>query len=166
VATKLQHATWALFGDISQAAILELYKLASATAPHHHVLLLIDTEGGLANATIGCVQMLQRKFPTLETRAVASCMSAGVDLLMAGTLRTAIPTAEFMTHPPTESFEVRPESGPERSALAKSSHEWTIRFYTKHTARGLRFWRSFFSRDRWFGAREAKRLGIVHKIIS
>lgn len=164
---SIQHGTWGLFEEIDEESAFGLYKLIARTSPKNHVLLLIHTPGGDVALTSGLVRTVHKKFPLFETRAVGDVASAGVLLMLAGNLRTALEPATFYTHPMYGcGGEIRPESAKSYSDLMRFQNEWMANLFAERTKKSdPDFWLDFFSRDRYFGTKEAKRLGIIHEIL-
>lgn len=162
---QLTHANWLLCTEIDRDTAAEFYKLLAKTASHQHVLLLIDSHGGDPLVAAGLAYTLQRKYPVLETRVVGRAHSAAVDLLIAGTLRTSYPHAEFITHPTREEVEVNPHNARKMAELVRRQNELILHRYVEQCGKDLKFWREFFKEERFLHAKDAKKLGLIHRIL-
>jgi ATP-dependent protease ClpP protease subunit len=162
----LRHGTWALFGDIDDESVFQAYRAIANTAANHHVLLMLNTDGGDVPLTCGLIHSIHKKFPVFETRAVGEVSSAGVHLMLAGNLRTALEPSGFYTHAICGMGEARPHSVDGYAKSIKTYDKWIAKLFAARTKRkDATFWVDFFSRDRYFDTKEAKRLGIIHEIL-
>jgi ATP-dependent protease ClpP protease subunit len=163
---QVLHGVWTLFDIINEESAFELYKCIAKTAASNHVLLLMASMGGDAAITACLIQSILRKYPVFETRAVGEVASAAVDLLLAGSLRTAMEPAVFFTHSAADCREVKPHSAASHAKVLKHCDKWMFQLYADRTKRkDPDFWVDFFSKDRFFTAIEARRLGIIHEIL-
>ena len=163
---KITHTTWGLFGPLEPAPVFAFYQAIGTTAPSHHILLLIDSPGGCVSLTQGLMQSIMRKFPVFETRNVGEAASASVHLMLAGSLRTALEPTTFFTHPMYSEGAVRSHSAKSFAKVLQKQDEWVAELFAARTKKkDPDFWVDFFSKDRFFDAKEAKRLGIIHEIL-
>jgi ATP-dependent protease ClpP protease subunit len=162
----LNQSNWALIGPIDEDAAMEMYRAVCATPRTKEPLLLIDSAGGFTGLTCGLIHHIRKKFPLFETRVIGEAMSAAVDLVLAGNVRSAVPTAMFFTHASTANWEVRPYNADQVAAVMRNHEEWVYKLYRKLTKKkSLKFWRDFFVRDRFFDAQEALDLGVLTHLL-
>jgi ATP-dependent protease ClpP protease subunit len=163
---KIRSDVWILMDEICVQEIIDIYAAITSTGADKEVCLLLDSGGGFTLATYGIIHHIRKKFKTFETRNVGEICSAAVDLLcLAGTLRTSIPTGAFFTHAASYRGKIKDYSAEELAARLKSDRDWAVRQYARRTEKSARFWRSFFEKDRYFDAKEAKRLGIIDRVL-
>lgn len=161
----LAPGTWALFGPIDSPTILDIYQALARSPRREDITWLVSSPGGDATLASGLIHQLRKSRTSLELRVVGEAASAAVDLLLAGTERTAVPSAQFLTHPTTFSGDVTPDNAREAADCLRTADEWILRQLSRRSQKTLRFWRSFFARERFFDAKEALRLGFIDEIL-
>lgn len=162
----LRKDVWMLGGELTEEAAVDFFKAIVGTPADRPLCLLINSPGGDYFVGQGIIHLLRRKFLDLETRVVGEVCSAAVDFAcLAGTLRTAMPSSLFHTHPTYIMAEMKPHSGEGLAELLKESNAKRSRLYAKRTGKTLRFWERFFEQDKWFGPEEALKLGIIDQIL-
>jgi ATP-dependent protease ClpP protease subunit len=163
----LTPSVWALSGELNPESILDLLQAKYNTNPDLPLLFLLDSPGGIAESAIGIVHELN-PFTNLETRALGLCASAAVDLLLAGTTRTAHIGTRFICHPAT--YPVEGVTGADALDLAARVEAdkllWSHLYAARTKKRKPAFWLDFFSKERAFDSGEALRLGLITAILS
>lgn len=157
---------WILCGELDYQSLSSLMSAALTVDPDVPATLLLETVGGLAHLTLGTMRVLSR-LSTLEVRAIGSVASAGVHLLQAGTLRTAYPHSQFMTHAiGVTGVDIDSASA---DSVAKQFNidlgHWVDVLVRRTRKKKPAFWRTFLSKEHYFGSEEALRLGIIDRII-
>jgi ATP-dependent protease ClpP protease subunit len=157
---------WALVGELNYAETMDILQAISTTPPDTDILWFLETPGGLAHACLGIYQLL-REFPCLETRAVGSVASAGAHLMQAGSLRTCYKHSQWFTHAVScDIGEVTSASAEGIAAQFKVDlQHWVDVLVSRSKKKKSNFWIDFLSKDRFFSAAEALRLGLADKII-
>jgi len=165
--TVYKSGFWGLFGDIDATSVPLLYQAIITTSPTTETLLLLDSSGGDIVLADGLIHSLSEKFGNyLEIRIVGTASSAAVDLLQAGGLRTALPGAEFFTHPIRAADQVEATCASSFAASLRRVRDRQAARFAARTGHGSRrYWRDFFATDRYFGAQEALSLGIVDHVL-
>lgn len=162
----LTPSVWALSGEIDSPTVLDILTARYQTNPDLPLLFLIDSEGGCGDSTHGIIRELN-PFLHLETRALGFCASAAVDLLLAGTCRTAHTCARFITHPAT--YHTDNVAGTDALDLAsRAEHDrarWAYLYSRRTKRKKPAFWLDWFSKERSFDANEALRLGIIDAVL-
>lgn len=158
---------WALSGEIDQPTVLSILEAVHRPrAPEEPVLLYLETPGGLAEASLGLVRVLQGLPADLETRVLGHCASAGVDLLQAGDLRTAYPHSCLFTHALSVETTITSADSTMVSDQIQRALEAGIDLFVARTKRRTRkFWRDWFAQDRYIDAKEALKLGLIDTIL-
>jgi len=125
--------------------------------------LLIDTTGGACISGLNTHAILS-KYQT-EVLITGNCWSAGIIVAMSGKKICCYPDAKILVHGPTTHIIAAPR---ELRAAANRLESLTaeigkiIRQRTGQDARTVSRW---LSRDTWFDATEAKRAGLVDRIV-
>ncbi len=132
----------------------------------HPVSVLINSTGGDEFAAFQIVELLMGLKQEVRTYALGQVCSAGTDIFLAGDVRIATPRSLFMFH----------QFSSDEYASFQKYHE--IKSYGKYVEWMQKTSKKFVreqagkeaadlynsASDVWLSAKEAKRLGIVHKI--
>jgi ATP-dependent protease ClpP protease subunit len=157
---------WILAGELDYLSGLALLRVAATTPPDQKTLFLLETPGGLAHLTLGLYQLL-RPFSSLEVRAIGSCASAGIHILQAGSLRTCYTHSQFFSHAiQCEIGTVTSESADGvATQFAVDLGHWINVLTARTKKKKATFWKDWLSRDRFFSADDALKMGLVDRIL-
>jgi len=99
--------------------------------------------------------------------ATCVCYSAAVPIVAAANSRYATPNCRFLAHPISLSAEGKSSTG-EVIAEAKEMRRLENRYLdimVKHTKKSKKFWKDLMDAHSYFSAADAKRWGLIDKII-
>jgi len=163
----LKNDVWSLFGPLNPQTATGLFKALVKAKPAEHQCLLLDSEGGEVELTLGLIHELRKKLPNLEVRVVGTAASAAVHLLQAGGdgLRTAVPSARFYTHPVRLVEDLSPGTGYRVARALKDINEhWTL-LLEERTGFTATWWRDFLKEEQWFGVKKALELRLIDEVV-
>ncbi|MDD4996073.1 MAG: ATP-dependent Clp endopeptidase proteolytic subunit ClpP [Patescibacteria group bacterium] len=153
--------------DVANIVIAQLLFLASEDK-NKDIKLYINTPGGSVTAGLAIYDTIQYVKPDVMTICVGLAASMGAVLLSAGAKgkRLVLPNAEVMLHQVMGGTE-----GPAADIKIRAEHILTIRdqinrILAKHTGQSLKKIEKDTDRDFYMSAEQAKKYGLVDKIIS
>jgi ATP-dependent Clp protease protease subunit len=132
------------------------------------ITLIINSQGGSADAGFGIYDMLKFVRPPIITLTAGLCASAAIIIYLAGEKgkRFALPNARFLLHQPSTSA-VGPASDLEITAnqILKIRDQFN-QVIAKETGQEVKKITTDANRDFWLNAQEAVEYKLVSKIIS
>jgi len=153
--------------DVANTVIAQLLFLASEDK-NKDIKLYINTPGGSVTAGLAIYDTMQYVKPDVMTICVGLAASMGAVLLSAGAKgkRLVLPNAEVMLHQVMGGTE-----GPAADIKIRAEHILSIRdqinkILAKHTGQSLKKIEKDTDRDFYMSAEQAKKYGLVDKIIS
>ncbi|MBL7141770.1 ATP-dependent Clp endopeptidase proteolytic subunit ClpP [Patescibacteria group bacterium] len=152
--------------DIANIVIAQLLFLASEDK-NKDIKLYINTLGGSVTAGLAIYDTIRYVKPDVMTICIGTAASMGAVLLSAGAKgkRLALPNAEIMLHQVMGGAE-----GPAADIKIRAEHILKIRdrinkMLAKHTGQALASIEKDTDRDFYMSAQEAKKYGLIDKII-
>jgi len=153
--------------DIANIVIAQLLFLASEDK-NKDIKLYINTLGGSVTAGLAIYDTMQYVKPDVMTICIGTAASMGAVLLSAGAKgkRLSLPNAEIMLHQVIGGAE-----GPAADIKIRAEHILRVRdrinkILAKHTKQPLKKIEKDTDRDFYMIAEEAKKYGLVDKIIT
>ncbi|MCH7759112.1 ATP-dependent Clp protease proteolytic subunit [Patescibacteria group bacterium] len=153
--------------DVANTVIAQLLFLASENK-NKDIKLYINTLGGSVTAGLAIYDTMQYVKPDVISICIGISASMGALLLAAGAKgkRFALPNAEIMLHQVMGGAE-----GPAADIKIRAEHILNVRdqinrLLAKHTKQSLAKIEKDTDRDFFMNANEAKRYGIIDKIIT
>jgi ATP-dependent protease ClpP protease subunit len=147
----------AYFGGINEKMLAALY-----TGPD---VFMLQSDGGDLHCMLAAVDYLEAD-QEISVRVTGSCFSATIPILACAGDRRATKNTRFLCHPmtihgtDTDLIEGRADMR-EMEFLDKKY----IDLLVKYTKKGKRFWEELCQKSTYFGVREAKRWGLLDRII-
>ena len=152
---------------MANSVIAQLLFLESEE-PDKDILLYINSPGGVVSSGLAIYDTIQYIRPDVSTVCVGQAASMGSLLLASGTRgkRYCLPHSRIMTH--------QPSGGVQGQATDIEIHAKEIinlkkklnLIYEKHTGQSLNVIEKMMERDYFMSADEAKKTGIVDKVVS
>ena len=136
--------------------------------PKKEISLYINSPGGLVTAGLGIYDTMQYIKPEVNTLCIGQAASMGSLLLAAGSKgkRYCLPHSRVMTHQPSGGVQGQASDieihAKEIINLKKSLNK----IYERHTGQSLETIEKMMDRDYFMNAEEAKKSGIVDKVVS
>ena len=136
--------------------------------PKKDIFIYINSPGGVVSSGLAIYDTIQYIRPDISTVCVGQAASMGSLLLASGTKgkRYCLPHCRIMTH--------QPSGGVQGQATDIEIHAKEIinlrrnlnKIYEKHTGQTLSFIEKMMDRDNFMSADDAKKIGIVDKVVS
>ena len=160
-----------LTGEVNDAVssvICAQFLFLESEDPKKDIFLYINSPGGVVSSGLAIYDTIQYIRPDVSTVCVGQAASMGSLLLASGTRgkRYCLPHSRIMTH--------QPSGGVQGQATDIEIHAKEIinlkkklnLIYEKHTGQSLNVIEKMMERDYFMSADEAKKIGIVDKVVS
>lgn len=152
--------------DMANIVIAQLLFLQSED-PKKDISLYINSPGGSASATLAMIDTINHIKPDVSTVCVGMAASGGAWLLSAGTKgkRFALPNSEIMIHQPLGGAEGQASDIEIRAKHILKLRDTLAKMMSKNTGQSIDQINKDIDRDFFMGADEAKKYGIIDKIL-
>ena len=160
-----------LTGEVNDAVssvICAQFLFLESEDPKKDIFLYINSPGGVVSSGLAIYDTIQYIRPDISTVCIGQAASMGSLLLASGTKgkRYCLPHSRIMTH--------QPSGGVQGQATDIEIHAKEIlnlkkklnMIYEKHTGQSLNTIEKMMERDHFMSADEAKKIGIVDKVVS
>ena len=154
--------------DSVSSVVCAQFLFLESEDPKKDIFLYINSPGGVVSAGLAIYDTIQYIRPDISTVCVGQAASMGSLLLASGTKgkRFCLPHARIMTH--------QPSGGVQGQATDIEIHAKEIvnlkkklnLIYEKHTGQTLNSIEKMMERDNFMSADDAKKIGIVDKVVS
>jgi len=152
--------------DSANIVIAQLLFLQSED-PKKDISLYINSPGGSASATLAMIDTMNHIKPDVSTVCVGMAASGGAWLLSSGTKgkRYALPNAEVMIHQPLGGAEGQASDIEIRAKHILKLRDTLAKMMAKNTGQSLDRINKDIDRDFFMSSDEAKKYGIIDKIL-
>jgi len=152
--------------DSANIVIAQLLFLQSED-PKKDISLYINSPGGSASATLAMIDTINHIKPDVSTVCVGMAASGGAWLLSAGTKgkRFALPNSEIMIHQPLGGAEGQASDIEIRAKHILKLRDTLAKMMSKNTGQSVEQVNKDIDRDFFMSADEAKKYGIIDKIL-
>ena len=152
--------------DVANIVIAQLLFLQFED-PKKDISLYINSPGGSATATLAMIDTMNHIKPDVSTVCVGMAASGGAWLLSAGAKgkRFALPNAEVMIHQPLGGAQGQAADIEIRAKQILKLRENLVKIMAKNTGQSVSQVQKDIDRDFFMTAEEAKKYGIVDKIL-
>jgi ATP-dependent Clp protease protease subunit len=135
--------------------------------PKKDISLYINSPGGSVSATLAMIDTMNHIKPDVSTVCVGMAASGGAWLLSSGAKgkRFALPNAEIMIHQPLGGAEGQATDIEIRAKQILRAKEVLTKMMSKNTGQSLSQVQKDIDRDFFMNADEAKKYGIIDKIL-
>ena len=160
-----------LTGEVNDAVssvICAQFLFLESEDPKKDIFLYINSPGGVVSSGLAIYDTMQYIRPDVSTLCIGQAASMGSLLLTAGKKgkRYCLPHSRVMTHQPSGGVQGQASDieihAKEIINLKKSLN----RIYEIHTGQSLSVIEKMMDRDNFMNAEEAKKIGIVDKVVS
>ena len=160
-----------LTGEVNDAVssvICAQFLFLESEDPKKDIFLYINSPGGVVSSGLAIYDTMQYIRPDVSTLCIGQAASMGSLLLTAGKKgkRYCLPHSRVMTHQPSGGVQGQASDieihAKEIINLKKSLN----RIYEIHTGQSLSVIEKMMDRDNFMNAEEAKKFGIVDKVVS
>src|SRR3990167_7423212 len=152
--------------DVANIVIAQLLFLASEDQKKD-ISLYVNSPGGSVTATLAMIDTINHIKPDVSTVCVGMTASGGAWLLSSGThgKRFALPNAEIMIHQPLGGAEGQASDIEIRAKQILRLREILAKMMAKNTGQSVSQIQKDIDRDFFMNAEEAKKYGIIDKIM-
>jgi ATP-dependent Clp protease, protease subunit len=152
--------------DVANLVIAQMLFLQSED-PKKDISLYINSPGGSASATLAMIDTMNHIKNDVSTICIGMAASGGAWLLSAGTKgkRYALPNAEIMIHQPLGGAEGQATDIEIRAKQILKLRENLAKIMAKNTGQSVTKIEKDIDRDYFMNAEEAKKYGIIDKIL-
>jgi ATP-dependent Clp protease, protease subunit len=153
--------------DVVANLIIAQLLFLQSEDPKKDISLYINSPGGSATATLAMIDTMNHIKPDVSTVCVGMAASGGAWLLSAGAQgkRFALPNAEVMIHQPLGGAEGQASDIEIRAKQILKLRETLAKMMAKNTGQTLAQVQKDIDRDFFMTADEAKKYGIIDKIL-
>jgi ATP-dependent Clp protease, protease subunit len=153
--------------DVVANLIIAQLLFLQSEDPKKDISLYINSPGGSATATLAMIDTMNHIKPDVSTVCVGMAASGGAWLLSAGAQgkRFALPNAEVMIHQPLGGAEGQASDIEIRAKQILKLRETLAKMMAKNTGQSVAQVQKDIDRDFFMSADEAKKYGIIDKIL-
>ena len=139
-----------------------------AEDPKKEINLYINSPGGLVTAGLGIYDTMQYVKPDISTLCIGQAASMGSFLLSAGAKgkRFSLPNSRIMVHQPSAGFQGQATDIEIHAKEILNLKKSLNKIYEIHTNQTLSVIEKMMERDNFMNAEEAKKFGVVDKVVS
>ncbi len=138
-----------------------------AENPDRDISIYINSPGGVVTAGLSIYDTMQYIKPEIETVCLGQACSMGSLLLAAGAegRRIALPNARIMVHQPSGGAQGQATDIEIQAQEILSLRKRLNEIYVKHTGQKIAIIEKALERDNFMSAIEAKKFGLIDKIV-
>ena len=157
----------AIDDGVANSVIAQLLFLEAAD-PKADIKIYIHSPGGYVTAGLAIYDTMQYVKPDISTVVIGSAASMAALLLAGGAKgkRFALPNAEVMIHQPLGGAEGQASDIKIRAEHILRTRDRLNKILSKHTGQALKQVELDTDRDKFMNAEEAKKYGIIDKVIN
>ncbi len=135
--------------------------------PKKDISIYINSPGGSASATLAMIDTMNHIKNDVSTVCIGMAASGGAWMLSAGTKgkRFALPNAEIMIHQPLGGAEGQASDIEIRAKQILKLRENLTKIMSKNTGQPVSKIEKDIDRDFWMNSEEAKKYGIIDKVL-
>ena len=136
--------------------------------PKKEIYLYINSPGGLVTAGLGIYDTMQYIKPDVSTLCIGQAASMGSFLLAAGKKgkRFSLPNSRIMVHQPSAGFQGQATDIEIHAKEILDLRRRLNQIYVKHSGQSLSFIEKIMERDNFMSAEDAKKIGLIDKVVS
>lgn len=153
--------------DMSASIVIAQLLFLESEDPKKDISLYINSPGGSASATLAMIDTMNHIKNDVSTICVGTAASGGAWLLSAGKKgkRFALPNSEIMIHQPLSGTEGQVSDMEISIKKAIKLKENLTRMMAENTGQPADKVKKDIERDFWLDAPEAKKYGIIDKVL-
>ena len=153
--------------NIASLVVAQLLFL-EAENPDKDIYMYINSPGGVVTSGYAVYDTMQYIKPKIATVCIGQACSMGATLLIAGEpgMRFALPSARIMIHQPLGGYRGQATDILIHAEETQKVKDGLHKVYAKHTGQKLSKIQEAMERDNFMSAEEAKKFGIIDKVIS
>jgi ATP-dependent Clp protease protease subunit len=153
--------------EIANLAVAQLIHLESED-PEKDVAVYVNSPGGSLHAGLAIYDAMQYIRCDVQTVCYGMAMSAGSLILTGGTegKRASLPNSRILIHQPSSGFQGQSSDIEIHAKEILELRRRLEEIYAGHTGQSVEQIHDDMERDRFFSAGEAKRYGLIDRIMS
>ena len=160
-----------LTGEVNDAVssvICAQFLFLESEDPKKDIFLYINSPGGVVSSGLAIYDTMQYIKPDVSTVCIGQAASMGSLLLAAGQKgkRYCLPHSRVMTHQPSGGVQGQASDIEIHAKEILNPKKSLNKIYEKHTNQSLNTIEKMMDRDYFMNAEEAKKFGIVDKVVS
>ena len=160
-----------LTGEVNDAVssvICAQFLFLESEDPKKDIFLYINSPGGVVSSGLAIYDTMQYIRPDVSTLCIGQAASMGSLLLTAGTKgkRYCLPHSRIMTHQPSGGVQGQASDIEIHAKEIVNLKKKLNRIYEIHTGQPLGTIEKMMDRDNFMNADDAKKIGIVDKVVS
>ncbi len=160
-----------LTGEVNDAVssvICAQFLFLESEDPKKDIFLYINSPGGVVSSGLAIYDTMQYIKPDVSTVCIGQAASMGSLLLAAGQKgkRYCLPHSRVMTHQPSGGVQGQASDIEIHAKEILNLKKSLNKIYEKHTNQSLNTIEKMMDRDYFMNAEEAKKFGIVDKVVS
>ncbi len=154
--------------DTMASLVVAQLLFLEAENPDKDIAMYINSPGGLVTAGLSIYDTMQYIKPKIATLCIGQAASMGSLLLAAGSegMRYSLPNSSIMVHQPSGGYQGQATDIQIHSEYMLSLKDRLNRIYEKHTGQKVAKIRESLERDNFMSPEEAKKFGLIDKIIT
>ncbi|WP_338364269.1 ATP-dependent Clp endopeptidase proteolytic subunit ClpP [Candidatus Xenohaliotis californiensis] len=153
--------------DHMASVIVAQLLFLEAESPEKDIYMYINSPGGVVTSGLSVYDTMQFIKPKVSTLCIGQAASMGSLLLAGGAAgeRYSLPNARIMTHQPSGGVRGQATDIQIHAEEILSLKKRLNKIYQHHTKKDLQVIEDVMERDRFMSPEDAKRFGIIDKII-
>ena len=154
--------------DLVSSVICAQFLFLESEDPKKDIYLYINSPGGVVSSGLAVYDTMQYIKPDVSTVCIGQAASMGSLLLAAGKegKRFCLPHSRIMTHQPSGGVQGQASDIEIHAREILNLKKKLNKIYEKHTRQNLNTIEKMMDRDHFMSADEAKKFGIVDKVVS
>tara|TARA_Y100000589_G_scaffold312026_1_gene331924 strand:- start:486 stop:1100 length:615 start_codon:yes stop_codon:yes gene_type:complete len=154
--------------DLVSSVICAQFLFLESEDPKKDIFLYVNSPGGVVSSGLAVYDTMQYIKPDVSTVCIGQAASMGSLLLAAGKKgkRFCLPHSRIMTHQPSGGVQGQASDIEIHAREIINLKKKLNKIYEKHTGQNLNTIEKMMDRDHFMNADEAKKFGIVDKVVS
>ena len=154
--------------DAVSSVICAQFLFLESEDPKKDIFLYINSPGGVVSSGLAIYDTMQYIRPDVSTLCIGQAASMGSLLLTAGTKgkRYCLPHSRIMTHQPSGGVQGQASDIEIHAKEIVNLKKSLNKIYEVHTGQSLATIEKMMDRDNFMNADDAKKFGIVDKVVS
>lgn len=167
VKERIIFVTGPIEDNMASVVVAQLLFLESEN-PDKDIYMYINSPGGVVTAGLSIYDTMQYIKPDISTLCIGQAASMGSLLLAAGAQnkRYSLPHARIMTHQPSGGYQGQATDIEIHAKEILRVKKTLNQIYEKHTGNALKNIERMMERDNFMDPEEAKKIGLIDKVIS
>ena len=156
------------FEDQMANSIVAQLLFLEAENPEKEIYMYINSPGGIVSSGLAIYDTMQYIKPKIATLCIGQACSMGATILLAGTkgMRYSLPSSRIMIHQPMGGYRGQATDIEIHAREMINVKKMLYNIYSKHSGQTVSEIEHYMDRDNFMSPEEAKKFGLLDKIIS